>query len=57
MSVQELEQAPGAVSDRELRAAVEAVREGKLKPFKVGTRTLFLGAELDRFVRSAQHAA
>jgi excisionase family DNA binding protein len=29
----------------------------RLKPFKVGTRTLFLGAELARFVESAQHAA
>jgi excisionase family DNA binding protein len=29
----------------------------QLKPFKIGTRTLFSGAELERFVQSAQQAA
>lgn len=33
------------------------VAAGKLRPFKIGTRTLILGAELDRFIQSAQHAA
>ena len=29
----------------------------QLRPFKIGTRTLFAAAELDRFVQYAQHVA
>jgi excisionase family DNA binding protein len=33
------------------------IKQGKLKPFKIGARTLIRGSELDRFVQSAQQAA
>lgn len=33
------------------------IRERKLRPAKIGSRTLLTATELDRFMRSAQSAA